>query len=65
MIEIQYPPILEKISHNVKVIWFGAAFSETKDAWAKLTERIIHVRKPVDVEQMLNMKGFDDVQEDF
>lgn len=65
MMEIQYPPILEKISYNVKVIWFGSAASEIKDAWAALTERIIHVRKPVDVEQMLDMKGFEDVQEDF
>jgi ubiquinone/menaquinone biosynthesis C-methylase UbiE len=65
MIEIQYPPILEKISHNVKVIWFGTAVTGIKDAWTELAARIIHVHKPVDVEQMLDMKGFEDVKEDF
>lgn len=65
MTETQYPPILGKISDNVKVIWFGAAIGEIKDAWAKLAGEIIQVRKPVDVEKMLDMKGVEDVQEDF
>jgi len=65
MAETRYPPILEKISHNVKVIWFGATVSEIKDAWAELGERIIQVHQPVDVEQLLDRKGFEDVQEDF
>jgi hypothetical protein len=65
MPKTEYLRILERISHNVKVIWFGITFDETKDPWAELSARTIHASKSVDVEEMLDRKGFEDAEDSF
>lgn len=54
----QIPIEIKQISQHMKVIRFGSFLSK-KDPWQKITG-IFKLNKKVDIEHLLNQKGFDD-----
>ena len=54
----QMPIEIKQISQHMKVIRFGAFLSK-KDPWQKITG-ILKLNKKVDIEQLLQQKGFED-----
>ena len=62
MSKISYPPLIEKISRNVKVIWRGNMIDRNEDPWRRLRKEIIDAGSKIDVEELLDMKGFLDAE---
>jgi len=50
---------LSKISRNVKIIWWGIELPADKDPWKEFAGRI-KIGKEVDVDEMLDLKGFEE-----
>lgn len=65
MAQVLYPKEIEKISQNMKVIWFGKKRYNKKNAWSKLSKNVIKIGKPIDIEELLDMKGFENAKENF
>jgi hypothetical protein len=57
---MEIPENIRKMSHNIKIIYFGEAIQKKDDPWEQLTGKITMKRKIV-VEDLLQSKGFEDV----
>ena len=56
-------PILEELSHNMKVIYLGVEIRKTENPWGNITGKI-KLGKKINIEELLKHRGFEHAQRD-